>query len=103
MASVNKVILLGNVGNEPELFYVEGTTCLVKFALATEYVTKSNPITQWHKVAVWGEQGEQTIKHIHKGDLVFVEGRLQYQSWQDKQGNTQREVHIVAALVEKIS
>jgi single-strand DNA-binding protein len=104
MASVNKVILIGNLGNDPELKYTPSNRPVCNLSLATNEVFKDKSgqrqeRTEWHRVTVWGEQGETCSKYLTKGRSVYVEGRLQTRSWDDKDGKKRYSTDIVADRV----
>jgi single-strand DNA-binding protein len=104
MASVNKVILIGNLGKDPEIRYTQSGEPIANFSLATNEVwTDKNgerqERTEWHQIVVWGKQGENCGKYLKKGRPVFVEGRLQTRSWEDKQGSKRYTTEIVATEV----
>ena len=90
--SVNKVILVGNVGNDPEVKYLDGGTAVAKFSLATteNYKNKAGERvsqTEWHNIVAWRHLAELTEKYIIKGKQLFIEGRITTRSWEDKDGN----------------
>jgi len=87
--SVNKVILLGRLGQEPELKYTPGSSAVCNFTLATtenwtDKKGQKQEKTEWHKVVVWGKLAEICNMHLKKGKQAYVEGRLQTRSWDDK-------------------
>ena len=91
MASVNKVILLGNLGKDPEIRYLEGNLVKVKFNLATsEYYKDKNgnkiEQTEWHHIVMWGALAESAEKLLKKGMKIYLEGKIQSREWNDKQG-----------------
>jgi single-strand DNA-binding protein len=103
-ASVNKVILVGNLGSDPELKYTPSNRPLCNISLATNEVFKDKAgarqeRTEWHRVTVWGEQAETCSKYLNKGRSVYVEGRLQTRSWDDKEGKKRYSTDIVADRV----
>ncbi len=86
---VNKVILVGNLGKDPEVGYTQGGTALCKFSLATgeSYVNNAGERqdkTEWHNIIVWGKQGENVGKYLSKGRQVYIEGKIQTRSWDDE-------------------
>jgi single-strand DNA-binding protein len=93
MASVNKVILVGNVGREPEVRYLPNGDPVANFALATSdrYKDKATgenrEITEWHRVSFFGRQAEVVGQIVHKGSQVYVEGSLRTRKWTDKDGS----------------
>lgn len=104
MASLNKVQLIGNLGKDPELRYTGSGQAVANFSLATSerWVTKENEKqerTEWHRVVVWGKQGENCAKYLKKGRSVYVEGRIQTREWKDKDGQTRYTSEIVAVHV----
>jgi single-strand DNA-binding protein len=104
MASVNKVILIGNLGADPELKYTPSNRPLCNLSLATNEVFKDKSgarqeRTEWHRVTVWGEQAETCSKYLAKGRSVYIEGRLQTRSWDDKDGKKRYSTDIVAERV----
>jgi len=92
MGSVNRVILVGNLGADAELRYTGGGAAVANFRLATTEVFKDKDgqrqeQTEWHRVSLWGKQAETIAQWLVKGKQVYVEGRLQTRKWQDKDGN----------------
>ncbi len=108
MGSVNKVILIGNLGADPELKYTPSNRPLCNLSVATNEVFKDKSgqrqeRTEWHRVTVWGEQAEHCSKYLSKGRSVYVEGRLQTRSWDDKEGKKRYSTDIVADRVVFLS
>ena len=108
MASYNRVTLLGNLGQDPELRYTQNKTAVTSFSLATTEYRKSadggsQSVTDWHRVVVWGKQAENCNKYLRKGRTVFIEGRLHTRSWEDKNGQKHRITEVVAGLVQFIN
>lgn len=105
MGSVNKVILIGNLGADPELKYTPtGNRPVCNLSVATNEVFKDKggqrqERTEWHRVTVWGEQAENCNKYLRKGRSVYIEGRLQTRSWDDKEGKKRYSTEIVADRV----
>ena len=98
---LNKVMLLGNLGQDPELRYTQGGQAVLNLRIATNesYLNKDGQRqerTEWHAVIIWGKRGEGLSKVLSKGKQIFVEGRLQTRSWEDKQGNKRYTTEIVA-------
>ncbi|MBN2714952.1 MAG: single-stranded DNA-binding protein [Deltaproteobacteria bacterium] len=86
---INKVILVGNLGKDPEVSYTQGGTARCRFPLATgeTYLSKTGERqdrTEWHNVVVWGKQGENVGKYLAKGRQVYIEGSLRTRSWDDE-------------------
>ena len=106
MGSVNKVILVGNLGTKPELKYLPSGQAVCELRLATnEQWTDKNQQkqerTEWHRVVVWGKQGENCAQYLDKGRSCYVEGRLQTRSWDDKNTGEKRYMtEIVANTVQ---
>ncbi len=106
---LNKVMLIGNLGRDPEIRHFEGGSKVTKFPIATNenYQDKSGEWqtrTEWHDIVCWGSQAERAEKQLRKGHLVFVEGRISKRKWQDKDGNDRYSTEIVSntfKLLEK--
>lgn len=99
--SVNKVILVGNVGKDPEVKYTSGGTAIAKFSLATaeRFKDKSGDWqdrTEWHNVVAWGKLAEIAGQYVKKGSKLYLEGRLQTTSWDDKSGEKKYRTEINA-------
>ena len=98
--SVNKVILIGNLGRDPEVRKLENGATLASFSIATSesYTDKQSgkkiENTEWHDVVVWRGLAEVAEKFLKKGTKIYVEGRLKKRSWQDREGNTRYSVEI---------
>ena len=100
MAGVNKVILIGNLGKDPEVRHLEGGTTVVNFPIATteSYKDKSGQRqsqTEWHNIVLWRGLAEVAAKYLKKGNQVYIEGKLRSRSWEDKEGNTRYITEIV--------
>jgi len=100
MRGVNRVILIGNLGREPDLQWLEGHIAVAKFPLATTETFKDKngnlvSQTEWHTVVLWRGLAELAQKYLHKGSLVFIEGRLRTRSWEDKDKNKKFSTEIV--------
>ncbi|HUE56869.1 MAG TPA: single-stranded DNA-binding protein [Candidatus Udaeobacter sp.] len=99
--SVNKVILVGRLGRDPETRYTGGGQAVANFSLATDESYKDRngerqKRTEWHKIVVWGKQAEIAQQYLKKGSLIFIEGRIQSREWQDKEGQKRTSFEIVA-------
>src|SRR5215467_752168 len=99
--SVNKVILVGRLGRDPETRYTGGGQAVANFSLATDetYRDKNGERqkrTEWHKIVVWGKQAEIAQQYLKKGSLIVIEGRIQSREWQDKEGQKRTSFEIVA-------
>ena len=105
MASVNKVILLGNLGRDPETRYTTGGDAVCNLSIATSEQWKDKngekqERTEWHRVVLFGRQAEIAGEYLKKGRSVYVEGRLQTRKWQDKEGADRYSTEIVADRVQ---
>jgi single-strand DNA-binding protein len=105
MASVNKVILVGNLGRDPEIRYTPSGQAVANFTLATsENFTnregKREERTEWHRIVVWGKTAELCTQYLAKGRSVYIEGRLQTREWEDKEGQKRRTTEVVAQSVQ---
>ena len=108
MASVNKVILVGNAGRDPEVRYLPSGNALATFSLATsENWNNKNgereEKTEWHRIAAFGRLAEYCAKSVFKGKQLNVEGRLQTRQWEDRDGNKRYTTEIVATNVQVLS
>ena len=102
MASVNRVIILGNLGQDPELRYTPGGAPVCNFNVATSETWtdrdgNKQTTTEWHRIVVWNKQAENCAKYLAKGRTVYVEGRLQTRSWDDKTTGQKRYMTDVVA------
>lgn len=91
MASLNKVILIGNVGNDPEVRYFDGGGVVARFSVATNerYTNRSGETveqTEWFRVEAWNDQAKTIEKYLRKGSQIYVEGRLRTETFTDKEG-----------------
>lgn len=105
MKSVNKVILVGNLGKDPELKYTPSGTAVAKFSIATSYRFKDKneqwqDQTEWHNVVAWARLAEIAGEYLKKGSKVYVEGRLQTRSWDDK--NTNQKKYMTEVVVNDL-
>ena len=102
--NINKIILAGNLGQDPEIRYTSTQKAVVNMSVATNRVYKDSEgkqhkDTQWHRVVVWGKQAENCKKFLAKGRSVYVEGRLQTRSWTDTEGVKRFTTEVVADSV----
>jgi single-strand DNA-binding protein len=101
--SLNKVMLLGRLGRDPDKKYTNSNIAVCNFSIATSESVKKGDSweekTEWHKIVVFGNQAENVSKFVKKGSLVFIEGRIQSRSYQDKDGNEKYITEIVANLI----
>jgi single-strand DNA-binding protein len=105
MAGVNKVIIIGRLGAEPEVKTINTGNTVATLSVATsenwnDKNGQRQERTEWHRVVVWGKLAEICGKHLHKGRQVYVEGRLQTRSWEDQQGQKRYTTEIVASTVQ---
>jgi len=104
MASLNRVTLIGNLGQDPEMRYTSTQIPVVNFSIATTEVRtdqsgNKTEQTSWHRIIVWNKQAENCQKYLAKGRSVMIEGRIQYRDWVDQQGNKRYSTEIVANKV----
>jgi single-strand DNA-binding protein len=107
MASVNKVILVGNLGRDPEMRYMPSGDALVSFSVATTDSWKDKngqkqERTEWHRISMFGKLAEIAGEYLKKGSSVYLEGRLQTRKWQDKDGNERQTTEIVADRMQML-
>ena len=100
MRGVNRVMLIGNLGKDPDMQFLEGNIAVAKFSLATTetYKDRSGKLisqTEWHTVVLWRGLAELAQKYLHKGSLVYIEGRLKTRSWEDKESNKKFATEVV--------
>ena len=103
MSSVNKVILIGNVGADPEVRYLDRGVAIATFNLATtergytmQNGTQVPDVTEWHSVVLWRNLAEVVEKYVHKGSQLYIEGRISNRQYKDKDGNDRYATEIVA-------
>jgi single-strand DNA-binding protein len=108
MASLNKVLILGNLGADPDFRMTQGGQAVAELRVATnesnfnKATGERTERTEWHRVIVWGKDAEHCHAYLKKGRTVFVEGRLQTRQWEDKQGQKRFTTEIVASRVQFI-
>ncbi|OGF14653.1 MAG: single-stranded DNA-binding protein [Candidatus Eisenbacteria bacterium RBG_16_71_46] len=107
MSGVNKVILVGNLGANPELRHTQGGQTVANLRLATterwtDRSGQKQEATEWHRVVVWGKQAEIVGQYLTKGRQVYIEGRIRTRSWQDQQGQKRFTTEIVAQNVQML-
>ncbi len=109
MASLNKVMLIGNLGKDPELRHTPAGTAVATFSIATSERFKSKQTneweekTEWHNVVLWSKLAETAGQYLSKGKTVYIEGRLQTRKWQDRDGNTRYTTEIVGDTMKMLS
>ena len=100
MRGVNRVMLIGNLGKDPDVQFLEGNIAVAKFPLATTETFKDRSgklisQTEWHTVVLWRGLAELAQKYLHKGSLVYIEGRLRTRSWEDRDANRKFATEVV--------
>lgn len=108
MASLNKVMLIGNLGKDPEVRYTTSGTAVASFSIATSerFKAKSGEWeerTEWHNVVLWGKLAEIAGEYLAKGKTVYIEGRLQTRKWQDRDGRDRYTTEIVGEKMQMLS
>ena len=108
MGSVNKVIVVGNLGADPEVRYLDSGDAVCGFSVATseswnDKAGEKQERTEWHKVSVFGKLAELCGEYLAKGRKVYVEGKIQTRQWEDKEGATRRTTEIKAREVKFLS
>ncbi len=99
-ATLNKVMLIGRLGNDPELRFTANGNAVANFNLATDSQSRDGEkITEWHRIVVWGKQAELVSNYVSKGRVVYVEGSLRTRKWVDRDGQTRWTTEIVAQQV----
>jgi single-strand DNA-binding protein len=108
MASVNKVILVGNLGADPEVKYLPSGDAVANIRLATtdRYKDKASgemkEVTEWHRVSFFGRLAEVVNEYLKKGSSIYLEGRIKTRKWQDKEGKDQYSTEIVAEQMQML-
>ena len=100
MRGVNRVMLIGNLGKDPDVQVLEGNIAVAKFPLATTETFKDRggklvSQTEWHTIVLWRGLAELAQKYLHKGSLVYIEGRLRTRNWDDKEGHRKFATEVV--------
>jgi single-strand DNA-binding protein len=108
MASVNKVILIGNLGRDPELRYTKGGQAVANFSLATNdsFTNREGTReerTEWHRIVAWAKTAELCSRYLSKGRTVYIEGQLRTRDWEDKDGNKRQTTEVHAQTVQFLS
>jgi single-strand DNA-binding protein len=108
MRGVNKVILIGRLGADPEIRKVEGMRSKLTLRMATTESYKNaqgewQDITDWHTVVMWGPMAERCERELHKGSLVYVEGKLRTRSWEDKEGHKRYVTEVLADYFQNLT
>lgn len=100
MRGVNRVVLIGNLGRDPDLQHLEGNIAVAKFPLATTetYKDKSGNLvsqTEWHTIVLWRGLADLAQRYLHKGSLIYLEGRIRTRNWEDKDKNRRFSTEII--------
>lgn len=108
MASLNKVMLIGRLGKDPEVRYTAGGTAVASFSLATTDRIKGKDgnwedKTEWHNITLWARNAEVAGEYLGKGKEVYIEGRLQTRKWQDKDGKDRYTTEVVGEKMQMLS
>ena len=107
MAGVNKVILVGNLGSDPQVRYTPGGQAVANFNIATSErfnnkAGEKEERTEWHRIVAWGKLAEICQQYLKKGKQVYIEGRLQTRQWEDQQGQKRSTTEIVAQNMQML-
>ena len=108
MAGINKAILIGNLGRDPEVRYTANGTAVANFSIATSERWKDRESgdqkeqTEWHRIVAFGRLGEICGQYLSKGRQVYIEGRIQTREWEDKEGNKRYTTEIVASAMQML-
>jgi len=107
MAGVNKAILVGNLGTDPELRYTPSGKAVANFSLATneQWTNKDGEKeerTEWHRIVAWGRLGEICGEYLGKGSQVYIEGKIQTRPWEDRDGNKRYTTEIIAQTMQML-
>ena len=107
---MNKVMFIGNVGQDPQVKYLDQGVCVAQVRIATtergytmQNGTQVPERTEWHNCIFWRKQAETVDKYVHKGDKLYVEGKIQSRDWTDRQGISRRSVDIIVENMEMLS
>ena len=108
MAGVNKVIIVGNLGRDPEIKYTQSNVPVANFSVATSESWKDKATgewqekTEWHRIVAWRHLAERAEKYLRKGKQVYIEGKLETRKWQDKEGKDRYTTEIVARELQML-
>lgn len=100
MSGLNKVMLIGRLGKDPEIRYTQSGTPVANFSVATSETYKDGngekqERTEWHNIVIWNKLAEVAQKYLHKGDQVYLEGKIQTRKWQDRDGAEKRTTEVI--------
>jgi single-strand DNA-binding protein len=104
---INKVILVGNLGRDPEIRHLEGGSMVTRFSVATNENRRDKDgqwqqYTEWHDVTAWGALAERAAQQLHKGTLVYIEGKITHRKWQDREGRDRYSTDVVANTIRNL-
>jgi single-strand DNA-binding protein len=107
MAGINKVILVGNLGRDPEVRYTPSGTAVANFTLATTETWtdrdgERQSHTEWHRIVAWRRLGEICGEYLSKGKQVYIEGRIRTREWEDQEGNKRKTTEIEAQTMQML-
>ena len=108
MAGINKVILVGNLGRDPEMRYTQNSVAVCSFSLATSESYKDRTSgekvtqTEWHNIILWRGLAETAEKYLRKGSSVYIDGKIRTRKWEDKQGQTRYTTEIIADTMQML-
>ncbi|MFH1351577.1 MAG: single-stranded DNA-binding protein [Pseudomonadota bacterium] len=107
MAGINKVILIGRLGRDPEVRYTPSGSAVANFTIATseQWTGKDGEKqerTEWHSIVAWGRLGEICGEYLHKGSQIYIEGRIQTRSWEDKEGVKRYKTEIIVQSMQML-
>jgi single-strand DNA-binding protein len=105
--SLNKAMIIGNLGRDPEMRYTPGGQAVTQFTVAVNRNYKGQngewqEETEWFRIVVWGQQAERAAEYLRKGNKVYIEGRLQTRQWEDKEGQKRYTTELVANQVTNL-
>ena len=108
MASINKVIIIGNLGNDPDLKHTPAGKAVANVSVATNKSWKNDAgveqnAVEWHRIVVWGKTAENVARYLKKGSPAYFEGEIQTRKWEDKDGKTNYTTEIHAHVVQFLS
>ena len=104
---INKVILVGNLGRDPEVKHLENGNVVSRFSIATNENRKDKSgqwqkYTEWHNVSAWGVLAERVAQQLHKGSLVYIEGKITHRKWQDREGRDRYSTDIIPDVIRNL-
>ncbi|HLF63736.1 MAG TPA: single-stranded DNA-binding protein [Saprospiraceae bacterium] len=104
---INKVILVGNLGRDPEVRHLENGGMMARFSIATNESRRDKngqwqKYTEWHDITAWGVLAERVAQQIHKGSLVYIEGKITHRKWQDREGRDRFSTDIIANVMRSL-